>query len=156
MPPQINFSDSGHLVPPTVSYRYLPFIRLLDGGRIQQLETAMRCIEAMLIRTPCRSCDQAFRSLSRHRSFRQIWSIRGIWISYTPSVLDRGYTHSNRRDIAISLDSFGANPGEWRPVAATLIHELAHVGGAPTTTSEAERVLLECGFADQFDSSIIG
>lgn len=156
--PQINFSDSGHLIPPigTGRYSFSPFDRQLDRQRTHQLQAAISFIEATLIRTPCESCEQAFRSLDRHRSFREIWSDATIWISYTSSILDRGYTHSNGRDIAISLAAFGSSPIQWRGVAATLIHELAHVGGASGTTCDAERVLLRCRFADHFDPSVIG
>jgi len=42
-------------------------------------------------------------------------------------------------------------------VAATIVHEFAHVGGAPGWPSPAaERALPKCGFGPQYDPGIFG
>jgi hypothetical protein len=41
-------------------------------------------------------------------------------------------------------------------VAATIIHELAHINGAGGKTTDAEDTLLHCGMAERHRSEIIG
>lgn len=116
----------------------------------------MRFIHSQLVQTPCASCEQAFRALPRHRGFRDVWMDPGVWIRYTSSIRARGYTHPNGLDVAVTLAGFGASPIQWRSIAATLVHEMAHVNGAPGTDRTAEAVLRECLFADHHDPYILG
>jgi hypothetical protein len=157
--PRINFADLGRRVPPLPSPddpRFVPFDRVMDRQRIVQLEAAMRFVDERFIRNPCAPCEQAFRALPGGRSFRDVWTDPNVWISYTSSSLARGFTHPNGRDVAISLEGFGRFPTDWRGVAATLIHEMAHVNGAPGTGRSAEGVLRMCQFADHHDPVIVG
>lgn len=155
--PRINFVDSGHQLPaPIGGARFQPFIRAADGPKIRLLEAAMRFIESQLVQTRTDSCESAFHSHSEGRGFAEVWADPDIWISYSLATHARGLTHYNGRDIALSITAFGDQTIQWRPVAATLIHELAHANGAPRNTHEAERAVRVCRFADQYDPSLVG
>jgi hypothetical protein len=41
-------------------------------------------------------------------------------------------------------------------VAGTLVHEFAHVNGAPGTTRQAEATLLACGLGRVYNPIIVG
>lgn len=93
------------------------------------------------------SADVYFRSQrSGHgRSLTDLLNDRSIWVNYHASSDDFGYTDAvGGSEIAITTRSFRI--GRWT-VLATLIHELAHVNGAPgeEDSLEAERAVLECG-----------
>jgi hypothetical protein len=157
--PRINFVGSGHATPlPVGRVRFSAFDPGLDVDRprIRQLEAAMRFIESQLASGRFARCDGAFRALPGRRSFSEVWSDNTIWINFTVSILARGFTHPNGHDVAISLAGFGEAPTQWRTVGATLVHELAHVNGAPGETRHAEETLIQCLFADHFDATIIG
>ncbi len=154
--PRINFHDSGHQTPaPLRGARFLPFDREIDRQKIHQLNAAIRFIESQLVQNRYQRCEAAFRSLRRRRSFSEIWRDPRIWLSYTLSSRARGFTHPLSNDIAISIAAF-SSPILWRPVAATLIHELAHINGASLSTRDAEDTLLHCRFADQHDPHAVG
>lgn len=76
-----------------------------------------------------------------------------IWISYSINDGFFGYTDSiYRRNIAICELSF-AKGQEF--VLGTLIHELAHVGGAPGGNSHAaEQAILECGLGRRYEHEL--
>jgi hypothetical protein len=90
-------------------------------------------------------CNDCFKRLPGGRSFDEVWKDGEIWISYD-SRTDRGWygvTMEGRKEISLSQSAF--NEGVER-VAGTLVHELAHTNGAPTTTGQADDTLLECDF----------
>ena len=80
-----------------------------------------------------------------------------IWISYHSRTGDGffGLTSTKRpKEITITGDAFA---GGIRVVAATIVHELAHVNGAPgAPSSMAEGSLNSCGFGDQFNPNAVG
>jgi hypothetical protein len=91
------------------------------------------------------SADKYFGSLPFGRSLTQILADRTIWINYAPTLTNLWGAEDKRthKEIAITPPSYLW--GRWT-VLATLIHELAHINGAPGTRSRAaEDALLHCG-----------
>ena len=90
------------------------------------------------------SADRYFSTLPGGRTLRALLNDASIWINYGPSLTAFGaqsVAHSN--EIAIGPGAFRI--GRWT-VLATLIHELAHVNGAPGGADRrAEEALLRCG-----------
>lgn len=90
------------------------------------------------------SANTYFRSLPGGRSLTALLNDRSIWINYDPSAVEFGaqsIAHPN--EISIGPSAFRI--GRWT-VLATLIHELAHVDGAPGGVDQhAERALLHTG-----------
>lgn len=82
-----------------------------------------------------------FKGLPSGRSLTSLLADNSIWVNYAPTMPHYGEAGGN--EIAISHQSYRI--GRWT-VLATLIHELAHVGGAPGGANPAaERALLACG-----------
>lgn len=90
------------------------------------------------------SANVYFRSLPDGRSLTDLLADHRIWINYHPTMAYFGETNQvSGREIAISEMTF--RRGKWQ-VLATLIHELAHAGGAPGgNDTRAERALVACG-----------
>jgi hypothetical protein len=98
-----------------------------------------------------------FRSLSRHRTLSALLADSSTWINYDPTLSVSGATFHNK-DLWIGPSAFAV--GRWT-VLATLVHELAHIGGAGggatglvcTSFSgachAAERAVLECGLGNR-------
>lgn len=86
-------------------------------------------------------CDNAFRALPGGRTFAQIWADNSIWINFDPVRVAGDYGASRGKEI--TLTAYTLAMGRWT-VAATLIHELAHVNGAPGITHQAEATLRSC------------
>src|SRR6185295_4550335 len=85
------------------------------------------------------------------------WRDGGLFIDQSPSVAAGFYgaTHSRLGDIALTRWCLDRHD-HWM-VGATLVHELAHVAGAPGGGSHAaERAAHECGFVPQYNPTIIG
>lgn len=81
----------------------------------------------------------------------------GLFIDFSPSVSNGffGATHSNDKDICISAWCLDTH-NKWM-IAATIVHELAHVAGAPGGASHAaEKAADKCGFKPQYDPTILG
>ena len=64
---------------------------------------------------------------------------------------------SRSRKISLSSRLF-KNPNAARLIAGTLVHELAHVNGAPggMESKAAEATLPPCGFDDLFNPATVG
>jgi len=85
-----------------------------------------------------------FRGLPNRRSLTDLLNDGGIWINYDPVTVGFGATNFvGGNEIAIGDIAFRL--GQWS-VLATLIHELAHVNGAPGGSDKlAEGAVLACG-----------
>ena len=94
------------------------------------------------------SADRYFRTLPSGRSLTNLLNDRSIWINYDPTATEFGaqsVAHPN--EIAIGPSAFRI--GRWT-VLATLIHELAHVNGAPGgVDTRAEEALLHTGLGNR-------
>jgi hypothetical protein len=110
----------------------------------------------------CNACFQALRNgwwifASGGRSFDDVFNDRDIWISYhwdKSTGFDGLTSMKKEKEITISQSAFDRG---LRAVAATIVHELAHVNSAPAAPSTAaESTLQNCGFSDQFNPNAIG
>lgn len=101
-------------------------------------------VKARWIATNIATANPYFRGLPGGRSLSDLLADRSIWINYHPTMPHFGETNFvGGSEIAISQSSYRI--GRWT-VLATLIHELAHVDGAPGGASQAaELAVLECG-----------
>ncbi len=99
-------------------------------------------------------CNERFKKLPNGRSFDDILNDDSIWISYDDRRSVDWYGITNRvggNEISISQETFDI--GRWF-VAGTLVHEMAHVNGAPTTTGDADDTLLYCGVKSAYQGAI--
>lgn len=101
-----------------------------------------------------RPCNKCFEKLPGGRTFDDVWADNSVWINFEPrdTVGWYGITYGvGGKDISISLSAF--NKGRWW-VAGTLVHELAHVNGAPISTAQADETLLCCGLGNAYEGVI--
>lgn len=149
--PKIHTSTSKYTAPSPVSgWKWLPYSA--PSPQLSTLKSAITTIEREILDyTPC---NKAFQKLPSGKTFFQIWSDPKVWISLDPSNISKKYgaTLSKKH---ITLTKYTLNMGKWTTMA-TLIHELAHVGGASGTDSKAEDTLLKCLLKDLHDPAIIG
>lgn len=86
-----------------------------------------------------------FRSLPAGRTLSSMLNDRSLWVSWWNGTTTAwGYTigYDGKFEIGISYYAFR---GGKKRVLGTLIHELAHVGGADETNTAAEDALYHCG-----------
>jgi hypothetical protein len=89
------------------------------------------------------SADRYFMRLPGGRSLRDLLADRSIWLNHDPRMRDYGMTSLDYpHEIAIGQIAF--IQGRWM-VLATMLHELAHVNGAPDDDGSAELTLVHCG-----------
>lgn len=107
-----------------------------------KLSWARRRARVVAQRIP--SANVFFKRLPGGRSLSSLLGDRTIWINFDPSEPAFGaQSGAHPHEIAMGPSSF--RMGRWT-VLATLIHELAHVNGAPGGSDRrAEEALLHCG-----------
>jgi hypothetical protein len=94
------------------------------------------------------TCNDAFKKLPVGKSWADIWISPTFWINFNPSNQAGlfGTTRAGTQEISIAKFPF-KQINASAVVAATIIHEMAHVNGAPGGTStQAEEQLTPCGF----------
>jgi hypothetical protein len=146
---KVNTPGSGHgKFTSAGGNRYWPYT---DAKVKKILEDAIFIIEHNVKKMD--SCNKCFKKLPGGKTFEEIWNDDTVWINYEPR--NRGWygvTHGvGGKDISIAQIAF--NKGRWW-VAGTLVHELAHVDGAPATTTAADDTLLECGLKNAYEGVI--
>jgi hypothetical protein len=113
------------------------------GSSYSMLKWARKKVFAIAEHNP--PANTFFRSLPGGRSLTSLIKDSGIWVNYAPTVAPLfGQTKMGTGEIGISDRPFST--GKWM-VLATLIHELAHVNGAPNTGGNtlAEEAVYHCG-----------
>ncbi len=96
-----------------------------------------------------------FQSLDGGRTFAEVWNDPHVWINYDPENRQGKYGAHRRGTKEIAISKYALRMGRWT-VAATLVHELAHVNGAPGNNSQAEDTLKTCLLKGLHDPTIIG
>lgn len=93
-----------------------------------------------------------FQGLPGGRTLTSLLGDNTIWINYAPAMPWFGETEfAGGKEIAISRTSVVRG---WWFILATLIHELAHAGGAPGGASHlAEGALVACGLGKASEAS---
>jgi hypothetical protein len=103
-------------------------------------------------------CNSYFSHLPGGRTFKAVWEDPGVWIHWDPRP-DPGFYGATSHAFSVAdvtISNFALNKGVWATVA-TLVHELAHVNGAPGGTSTlAEGALKPCGVGGLVDPGVIG
>ena len=137
--PQLYISTvKAYKAPKTLSdgTQFLPFT---NKTHIKIVKDAIRIIDTKIKNN--KLCNSYFKALPLKKGFLQIWKDKNIWISYDGS--KGAWYATNFKKKNISLTNITLNRGRWT-TAATIIHELAHSNGAPSTTRQAEDALLKC------------
>jgi hypothetical protein len=133
---QINTGD--HTSPVT---RYIA----VPSGKRDTLNWARSRAKAIAKGNP--KANTYFKSLPGGRTLSQLTNDRTIWINYCPSLTLLGEAQISGKELAIGPNSF--TKGKW-VVLGTLIHELAHINGAPTgNDTRAEEALYHCGLGTE-------
>jgi hypothetical protein len=148
--PKINTAASGHTGPTPLPGGFT-YDHYTDEKFIKTLKRAMHIIELRI--RGHNPCNEAFRALPGGRSFADVWDDANVWINFDPSRKGGRYGATRGNDVTITAYSLAM--GHWT-VAATLVHELAHVNGAPGTTHAAEGTLRSCLLGGLEDPNIIG
>lgn len=102
-------------------------------------------------------CNTYFKSLPMGKNFSTFWRDNSIFIDFSPDATNGFYgaTHSSLKDVCISAWCLDNNH-KWM-IAATIIHEFAHVAGAPGGMDHsAEKAADTCGFKPQYNPTIMG
>jgi hypothetical protein len=105
-----------------------------------------------------KTCNCAFAKLAGHRDFATVWRDPEVWVSLNSNPATDIFGMTYKKEISIPIRLFSI-PEPVRVIAATLVHELAHVNGAPggwTDSKEAESTLPPCGFDDQYNPVMVG
>lgn len=146
---------SGGLI---INYNVFPNATTTDKTRLAKVTKAYNIIDNLDKKIDLNGpCNKYFRTLPKGKSFHHFWRDNTIFINFSPSLTGGffGATHSNNKDVCVSAWCLD-NHNHWM-VAATIVHEFAHIGGAPGGTShDAEKAVEKCGFKPQYDPTILG
>ena len=124
-----------------------------DGLELHMLKRAVHIIDRNIYRKNV-ACSRYFKTLNPDSplSFDDVWGDKDVWINLDPrSIADfNGFNaNSKPKEITIAARSYRRNV--WF-VVAVVVHELAHVAGAPAegfktnpNWDAAEKSLLHCG-----------
>lgn len=131
---QINIGDH---VSPRAGWVTVP-----SGNKRDQLNWARA--RAKKIAKDMPSADTYFRTLPGGRSLTSILNDSAVWLNYDPTTTAFGL-HSGTFNNEIAIGNAAFRIGRWTTLA-TVIHELAHLNGAPGGTDKrAEEALLHTG-----------
>lgn len=104
--------------------------------------------------TPCNEC---FRRLPGKRSFKEVYNDPDVWINYNGAfnATYAGFTRKGSKEIVIHSTSIMKG---HLFVAATLVHEMAHVNGASGSgiDQSAEKTLKACLLPQMFNPNVYG
>jgi hypothetical protein len=76
-------------------------------------------------------------------------------ISGSVTARTNAYGYTNGNDVTVCQRAY-SHERSVLMVAGTLVHEFAHVNGAPGTTRQAEATLLACGLGRVYNPIIVG
>lgn len=117
--------------------------------------------KAIWIAANLATADRYYTSLSSGRSLTNLLADSSIWINYDPTLTVDGATFHNN-DLWVGPPAI--RKGRWQ-ILATIVHELAHIGGAGGAATglvcggwtapchAAERAVLECGMGKRSELS---
>jgi hypothetical protein len=129
-----------------------------ERARLEKVTRACQSIDRLDAAMGIASaCNAYFTALPKGQPFRAYWRDPTVFINYSPSTSVGVFaaTHSNDKDITLTRWCV-EHHNHWM-IGATIVHELAHIGGAPGGVSHAaERAAHECGFRPQYDPIILG
>ncbi len=146
----INTPASGHLGPPANSgFQWLAYP---DAAKQHTLQQALDILDSRV--KVHRPCNAAFARLPGRRTFREVLEDASVWISFDPQ--HGGDTFAATLVSEVTITAFSIAMGRWT-TAAALVHELAHVNGAPGGNDHrAEHTLVHCMLSGLHDPNIVG
>jgi hypothetical protein len=98
------------------------------------------------------AANKYFKTLPLGRSLTDLLNDGSIWLNHDPTDPDWGAT-SIPHPTEVSINPLSFRWGRWS-VLATLVHELAHVNGAPGGNDKrAEEAVLHCGMGRQSEKT---
>ncbi len=145
---KIHIPGDGHVTPTFAGFAWDPYS---DATMKKTIEDAIHILKNNV--KGMKPCNDCFQKLPGGRTFDDILNDSSVFISYDPNNSGHLYGATLGNDVAITR--FALRMGRWT-AAATLVHELAHVNGAPGNDHQAEGTLLCCGFSNIHDATIIG
>jgi hypothetical protein len=121
-----------------------------EGRTLTELKRAVAILKNNVYRKNV-ACNRYFSKLGR--SFDSIFEDDSIWINWDPRLhagFD-GFTSSTRPKNEITICERAFRRNVWF-ICAVLVHEFAHIAGAPGRPSHAaEQSLLHCGLSALFN-----
>ena len=150
---RINYKGANHLLSAFLTGNsFIPFdpASQLHSRCIGYVSAAMFLMKTKGYLNP--QCNYAFRKLPNGRPFDELLGDENIWVSILMN--DYVLAQSSEKDIAVSMLSFSQafkRKDGVDYIASILVHELAHVNGAPMSNMQAEDVLLPCGFSQFYN-----
>lgn len=115
-----------------------------DSARYNQLKWSRNKLFKMVKNNP--ACDAYFRSLPRGRTLTNMINDGSIWVNYGPHIEAPYYGKAFFANGEIGIADRAFQMGRWT-VLATIIHEFAHLNGAPGHGGDtrAEEAVYHCG-----------
>ena len=147
--PRLNLPGSGHVAPARI--RHWQWLQFTDANYVAEVQRAFVIIDGRI--KGHEPCNAAFKRLPNGRSFADLWNDPNIWVSYDPD--GRATKYGGRLGNDITLSQYTCRMGHWTLVA-TLVHELAHVGGAGGKAPDAENTLKACLMRAHYNPYVIG
>ena len=142
----------------SIQYNVFPNASATEKKHLAKLTRAYDIINRLDAKLDLQGpCNKYFKTLPKTKTFRHFWRDNTIFINYSPSLTNGFYgaTHSNDKDICVSAWCLD-NTNRWM-IAATIVHEFAHIAGAPGGASHAaEKAADMCGFKSQYNPAILG
>jgi hypothetical protein len=148
---KVHVSGDGHTAPlPSGKYEFRPF----DEGRKKVVDRALSILKNNV--KGMKPCNDCFQKLPNGRTFDAILDDPDVFIHYFPDNTGTMYGGTVAGSKNVTISDYVIRMGRWM-VAATLVHEFAHVNGAGGG-HDAEATLPCCGFgaADHYDPNIMG
>jgi hypothetical protein len=147
---KIHVAGDGHVAPVPGTFQYLPYT---DEAKRRVVERALFILRHNV--RGMRPCNDCFKRLPGGRTFDDILDDPDVFIHYDPTATRGSFGATRTGTKNVTITEFSIRIGRWT-VAATLVHEFAHINGAPNNTHQAEGTLPCCGFAALEVKSIIG
>jgi hypothetical protein len=154
------------------TYRYVKFDMMLKAtvNTVPKTVTVPTALETawkgVVERSKTSSCNECFRRLSRKKTLAEILAEGDLVLHLLEP--KEGFTDSDLPDANAAGRDIGLHPwlffdSDPQALTCTLIHELAHVGGASTNEDEAfdvahaaEKTLPSCGCKEQYRPGVLG
>ena len=145
----VKINTAGHAAPGATSgWEWLAYT---NKKQLATVKAAVSILETSI--KDHKPCNAAFKLLPGGRTFKDVLADAAIWISRDPGTTPKRFGATLGNEITVTAWSLAM--GRWT-VAATLVHELAHVNGAGGADSAAEDTLKSCLLTGHHNPAIIG
>ena len=137
---KIHVPGDGHTPPVPGTFQYLPYT---DAAKLKTVERALWILKHNV--KGLKPCNDCFKKLPNGRTFDEILDDPDTFIHCDPDNSGKKFGGTRIGTKNVTITEYVLRMGRWL-VASTLVHEFAHVNGAPTDTHDAEGTLPCCGF----------